>query len=700
MKKNINKEQQEAIDHFEGPLLVIAGAGSGKTFVVTRRIEKLIKNGVLPSDILAVTFTNKAAEEMKKRIKAQTDKNVLTCTFHSLGAKILRESIDHLGFSNNFNIYDEEDSVKLIKECLKTLNLKDEKGLSKKLKRTFSTVKNNLTDINDESLLDEKSIEKEIFILYQTRLKEANSLDFDDLLYLTVKLLKENSQIKEKYQNRWSFLLIDEYQDTNIAQYTLAKILSAKHKNIFAVGDPDQAIYSWRGAQHKNILQFDSDYPNAQIIKLEHNYRSTSTILSAANELIKHNTTRYEKNLWSQMGEGKKIGTYLASNDKEEASFIIDTILHHHKKEKIPLNEIAIFYRTNFQSRVFEDILLSNDLPYIIYGGISFYQRKEIKDIISFLKMIISDSDYISFSRTINIPKRGIGSATITKLINLAQQKQTPILNICYDVISSKYPLRITGKQKQSLEEYLLLIKELRRLANSHVDISEIVKETTKLIRYEDVLKLDPDTYEDKKNNVEEFIAKTDESKHDSLVKFLEELSLLTSHETSHEESIKLMTIHNAKGLEFSLAFIAGLEEDLFPHINSKTSIEALEEERRLCYVGMTRAKQLLYMTAAFYRFLWGSPKIMTISRFFNDIPHKFLLNLSKTEYFPESDLSEEEVTTKFRAGSKVAHKTFGKGMIQKIYNTSLGETYDVLFEEDNLTRSLVAKYAKLSTAS
>ncbi|PIS02352.1 MAG: ATP-dependent DNA helicase, partial [Chlamydiae bacterium CG10_big_fil_rev_8_21_14_0_10_42_34] len=386
---DLNPQQKIAVEHVEGPLLVLAGAGSGKTRVVTYRIARLIDLGILPSDILAVTFTNKAAEEMRTRIRTLKNAQVLASTFHSLGARILRESIHVLGYKNDFTIYDEEDSEKLLKSCIEQLQIPNEKGFLRSVRHQISSAKNNLITPDDA----DKEF-AEIYLLYQQKLKDCNALDFDDLLYLTVRLLKEHEDVRSMYQKRWLFVLIDEYQDTNLAQYSIAKILVAQHRNIFAVGDPDQSIYSWRGAQYQNILNFENDFPGAKVVTLDQNYRSTNLILQGANALIQQNEDRYDKKLWSGLGEGAKIGVYVAQNERQEADFVANKILNH--ALEFNLNEIAIFYRTNAQSRTFEDALLSRRIDYKIIGGLSFYQRREIKDILAYLKMVISNTDLIS----------------------------------------------------------------------------------------------------------------------------------------------------------------------------------------------------------------------------------------------------------------------------------------------------------------
>ncbi len=700
-----NEKQLEAIKHVEGPLLVLAGAGSGKTRVVTHRICNLIDLGILPSDIIAVTFTNKAADEMRFRIKKMKDVSVLACTFHSLGARILRESISALGYTREFTIYDEDDSNKVLKNCLQRLGIKEEKGLIKAIKSRISAAKNDLVGfesikpVHNGSKAD--TIFPKIFPIYQSQLKESNALDFDDLLYLTVKLLQEYPDVRKLYQSRWLFILIDEYQDTNYAQYMLSKILAEKHGNIFAVGDPDQSIYSWRGARYQNILRFDKDFPGSKVIKLEENYRSTQNILNASNALIQNNKERYDKKLWSNLSEGEKIKVYFAQNDRMEAEFVSKKIIDLSAENQISLNDVVIFYRTNSQSRAIEDNLLSKQIPYKIIGALSFYQRKEIKDILSILKMIVSSSDIIAFSRSLLLTPKGIGQATISKIIFEAQKTQTPILQICETILSDPNIIKLNARQKKGLAEYLDSIKKLR---SHEMTITDLIKESIDEFDYLKVLQDDPDTFQDRKQNVEELISKAAEweaeNDQSSLHIFLEDLTLFSSKEGPEEnESVKLMTVHNGKGLEFDVVFIVGLEEDLFPHANSRDFPEALEEERRLAYVAMTRAKKVLFLCGALYRYIWGSPRAMHPSRFLKEIPTKYLENLTPVS-FEEPQVFHESTKSEFSRGDLVFHKEFGRGQVQKIYETSYGVTYDIFFEEIHGTRSMVAKFAKLQRSS
>lgn len=634
---HLNPEQREAALTVEGPTLVIAGAGSGKTLVVTKRIVHLLEIGVSPSSILGVTFTNKAAGEMRERVRKATHQHVLICTFHSLGARILRESIHALGYSPDFSIYDEEDVLKLLKACLTDLNLDGIKTDVKPFRQLISRAKNDLQlphqiDESDLSTAIEVAFPK-VYARYQDKLKEYNAVDFDDLLFLTVQLWENHPDVLSRYQERWPYVLIDEYQDTNASQYRMTNLLVEKTRNIFVVGDPDQSIYSWRGANINNILNFEKDYPGAKVIKLEQNYRSFTTILEAANALISHNDNFYQKSLWSNRGEGGKIRLFTANDEKEEAYFVARQMQHHHSQQNIPYSQMVVFYRTNAQSRAFEDSLLLYDIPYQIVGGVSFYQRKEIKDILSFMKMAYSGADYIAFSRTINLPKRGIGEATIEKISEAASAEKMPLLNYLQAVVEEKplrFPIRLSTKQKKSLADYLHIICSLIQISKEG-SLRDLVMGAIEQTGYLAYLKEDPESFEERKSNLDELIAKAVEwelsAQNPTLGAFLEELALKSSlDETDDVESrISLMTVHNGKGLEFLVTFVVGLEEDLFPHVNSRESDAAVQEERRLCYVGMTRAKDYLYLSYSMTRYLWGTARYQRPSRFLREIPQEYI---------------------------------------------------------------------------
>lgn len=723
----LNSKQQEAVSILEGPVLVLAVAGSGKTRVITCRIMQLIESGVPASAILGLTFTNKAAGEMKERINRLSKNDVLICTFHSLGARILRKTIHHLGYERDFTIYDEEDVEKLIKATLAELNIVDKKLEPKTFRNLISKTKNSVLapeDVDIEDAFQYQSDLRRIFPAvynhYQMKMKQYNALDFDDLLNLTVRLFKEHPQVLEYYQKMWPFILIDEYQDTNQAQYSIAHLLAGDKKNIFAVGDPDQSIYSWRGANIDNILNFEKDYPGTRLIRLEQNYRSTNNILEAANALISCNENRYKKELWSDLGQGEKIKLFIGEDDREEADFVGKQINFHRNENQIPLNEMVVFYRTNAQSRTFEDRLAYYGIPYVIVGGISFYQRREIKDILAFLRIVQSGADFISFARTINIPKRGFGDATIEKIRIGADQERLTIMGYCEALISDaplKDKLRLTSKQKDSLADYLRIIHELKNIAQEG-SIRNLVMSAIERTSYLSYLKEDPESYEDRKENLDALISKAIDWEfsafNPSLESFLEELSLKSSLDEAGEaasDRLSLMTIHNGKGLEFKVTFLVGLEEDLFPHINSKKDMDKVEEERRLCYVGITRAKEHLYLTHCHTRYLWGNLRFQRPSRFLEEIPREYIEKIKSKKHAPQvkrvyheepthyQEISHAPIspsTEKFEVGDTVFHKDFGIGQIKNVAEGSLGLTYKVFFTKDNSTRSLVARYAQL----
>lgn len=708
--RDFNKEQWEALTTKEGPVLVLAGAGSGKTRVVTSRIAYLIESGVPPSAILGVTFTNKAAGEMRERVQKLAQHQVLICTFHSLGVRILRESIHLLGYKNSFMIYDEEDVLKLLKTCVDELELSEEiKKKVKVLRQKISQSKNSLLGPDQASYTVEFGEDfGKIYGLYQKKLKECQAVDFDDLLLLPVTIWSHYPDALAHYQERWPFVLIDEFQDTNEAQYTLARLLVEKQRNLFVVGDPDQSIYSWRGAQIGNILHFKRDYPEVKVVRLEQNYRSCTNILEAANALISHNSDRYEKELWSHLGEGAKIQIFKGGDENSEAQFVASTIENLHD-EGIPFKEMAVFYRTNAQSRSFEDYLLSRGIPYVIVGGLSFYQRKEIKDVLAFLRIAQSGADYISFLRTINLPKRGLGATTIDKMRTNASLEGMTILAYCEALIEGKTPntsLRLSAKQKEGVASYLHLIHDLREIYQRQSSIRDLVLTAIERSGYVNVLRDDPESYEDRSENLNALVAKAVEweksAPEPTLEAFLEELSLKSTLDEADTggDHLSLMTLHHGKGLEFTAAFMAGLEEGLLPHINSQKDEANIEEERRLCYVGMTRAKRYLYLSHCSMRYLWGSRRTQYPSCFLREIPRKYTENVSFAQPLfrvgsrPVMKPKEKE----YSPGERIFHKDFGIGQVQQAYEGSMGLTYKILFDKDQSLRTLVAKYALLSS--
>lgn len=629
---SLNPKQQEAVLSTKGAVLVIAGAGSGKTKVVSTRIAHLIDEGIPPSSILGVTFTNKAAAEMRERVHGMTNQQVLICTFHSLGARILRECISNIGYSNAFTIYDEEDTLKIIKLCLADLGLSDDKSFAKTFRHSISAAKNALLSpeaATKTAKTDDEEIFAKVYTFYDRHLKAYNGVDFDDLLYLPIRIWQEHKDILAQYQKRWPHLLIDEYQDTNVAQYTLARLLVESQGNIFVVGDPDQSIYSWRGANIQNILNFEKDYPGAKVIQLEQNYRSTTTILNAANALIAHNVGRFEKKLWSQLHTGEKIRLFMAETERNETQFVAREIARY-KKMGIPLKEMVVFYRTNAQSRPFEDTLLSCNIPYTIVGGISFYQRKEIKDILAFLRIAYTGCDFIAFARTINLPRRGFGETTIEKIKQGALDAGVPLLSFCSQLLENTPSIKLSAKQKAGLKEWVSHIQHLQALTET-ASIKDIVIAAIETTGYLDHLKEDNETEIERKENLSSLIAKAAEwqstAPNPTLGGFLEEITLKSSLDEAESDNdrLTLMTLHSGKGLEFQVVFIAGLEENLFPHVNAKNESSNIEEERRLCYVGITRAKQYLTLTLSKTRMLWGALHHQYLSRFIKEIPREYL---------------------------------------------------------------------------
>jgi len=635
---SLNPQQQEAVEHLSGPLLVLAGAGSGKTRVVTCRIVKLLEREIPHWKILGLTFTNKAAQEMQERVKMLTSNKVTLCTFHSLGMRILREAVDVLGYERDFVVYDEEDAAQLLKGCMRDLHIdtKDTRKAAKTLKNLISRAKNNMIMPDDVDVSEfTTSVEHQfptVYKHYQQRLRQSNALDFDDLLFLTVRLFRENPDVLKHFQKRWEYLLVDEYQDTNAAQYTIVSLLTANSQNLFVVGDPDQSIYSWRGADIHNILNFEKDFPNAKVIRLEQNYRSRCNILNGANALISHNASRYDKNLWSDRGEGEKITIITCSDERQEARTVIDYVCQYQRDKIFSLGDMVIFYRTNFQSRIFEDELLRRQVPYVIVGGISFYQRREVKDILAFLRMVYFSSDYVAFARTINIPKRGIGEKTVEKLQNGAIQANLSILDYISALVKGNaHPtVKISKLQQEGLQQYVAIIRELQACYQQG-SLEDLVMAALRHTGYLKYLALDKETEQDRKENVFELAAKAAEWEESveepSLQAFLEELTLKSNIDDVDvsRERMNLMTAHNGKGLEFPGVFVVGLEEDLFPHINSRGNMEAIEEERRLCYVGMTRAKERLFLTWCRHRHLWGGSRYMRPSRFIREVPSKYV---------------------------------------------------------------------------
>ena len=662
----LNEEQKEAVTYLNGPLLVLAGAGSGKTKVLTSRIAYLIEKGISPYNILAITFTNKAAAEMKDRVIKLIGgeaSSMQISTFHSFGLKIIRENHEYLDLDNNFAIFDTEDSLTAIKRVLKSLDIDSNKYNPKAFRNRISSLKNDLIEPKDYNRYARDDFDElllKVYPKYQQELKNNNAVDFDDLLILPIKLFKENPDILLKYQERFQYILIDEYQDTNEAQYRLTKQLASRYQNICVVGDSDQAIYGFRGANFKNILNFEKDYKLCKTIILKKNYRSTKTILDAANSVIKNNINRHPKELESVKNDGEKITYYRAKNGIDEVNYIADKIKELEGKN-ISLDDIVILYRTNAQSRLFEDELLKRNIPYRIIGAINFYARREIKDLMSYLKVINNPRDAISLLRSINTPKRGIGNKTIEDIISRSNEEGISL----FDAIDSGKAL-----------SYKNLILELQE-ESSHLSLTELVEEVlAKSGLREELEKENSVEAETRLENLEEFksITKAFEDKYGliSLPDFLYEVSLISDNtEVSDSENrVTLMTVHSVKGLEFNYVFITGLEEGLFPHMNSLESNSEIEEERRLCYVAITRAREKLFITNARTKVLYGRDCANPVSRFVTEIDDELLDKENVEEglihKMPDHKkvLQEEDDESIFSPNDYVYHDVFGTGKV------------------------------------
>ena len=632
--KGLNDKQYEAVINTEGACLIIAGAGSGKTKVLTHKIAYLIQEkNVLPWNILAITFTNKAANEMKERIVnlvGDVAQDIWMGTFHSICVRILRKFIDRIGFDSSFIIFDTSDQRTMIKGCLKDLNIDDKMFTDRSVQAEISNAKNQMLEPEQYTTLANGDFRKEkiatIYELYQKRLKENNAIDFDDIINYTIKILKENQDVLEYYANKFRYVLVDEYQDTNKAQFNLITLFASANGNITVVGDSDQSIYAFRGADISNILNFERDFKNAKIIKLEQNYRCTGNILKAANSVIKNNETKYKKELWTQNEQGNLPKIYSAENEYDEGSFIVEQINRLKREEYFKYSDFAILYRMNTQSRAIEDILRREDIPYKIIGGLKFYERKEIKDIISYLRLIQNPSDNLSLKRIINEPKRGIGKTSLDKIEALANQNETSM----YEVIKNadQYGL---NRVYISSREFISLIEELRAKKDDLL-ISELIKQTLKKSGYTKALE-DENTVEaeNRIENLEEFLTVAmefeEESADNGLSEFLEGITLSSDIDNMEEteETVTLMTLHSAKGLEFPVVFLVGMEEGIFPGYKSISEQKELEEERRLCYVGITRAKQYLFLTCSKQRTIFGSTSCNPVSRFVKEIPKELL---------------------------------------------------------------------------
>ena len=648
----LNPQQRKAAETLNGPVLILAGAGSGKTRALTYRVANLIDAGIEPWRILAITFTNKAAREMRERIVELTgDKaeDVWVSTFHAMCAKMLRRDIEKLGYKQSFSIYDDDDQKSVLKNTLKTLDIDDKAFTIRELKVIISEAKNNLLTPDEwfkESAKDYRSQQiHDVFTEYEKRLRSANALDFDDLLMKTLELFADHPPVLQSYQQRFSHVLVDEYQDTNFAQYQLVKLLTQKSRNLCVVGDDDQSIYSWRGADVRNILEFEKDYPDATVIKLEQNYRSTSNILDAANQVIKNNQERKQKKLWTDAPAGELISLFCAGDEREEAAWVCDRIQQLHLSGET-YDDIAVLYRTNAQSRVLEEMLMRAGIPYRVYGGLRFYDRKEIKDIIAYLRCIVNPSDDISLRRIINQPKRSIGESTIRELLLFAAENEVPLYSALMDV-----PETLSARPRKCVREFGLLMSDLVARHES-MSLSEfvalLIEKTGLRVQYEKDLS---DEAKARLENMDEFLGAVKEfemaADEPTLGSYLENVALITDldQSASTAKHITLMTVHSSKGLEFHTVFISGLEEGIFPSARSMQDPGRLEEERRLAYVAITRAKENLYISYATQRMLYNQLNMNALSRFIDEIPKELVDNawISKREQnFPEEEIKPQ----------------------------------------------------------
>lgn len=632
--KGLNDKQYEAVVTTEGPCLVIAGAGSGKTKVLTHKIAYLIgEKQVKPWNILAITFTNKAANEMKERIEnlvGDVAADIWMGTFHSICVRILRRFIDRIGFDSSFIIFDTSDQRTLVKTCIKSIGLDDKMFTDRSVLSEISNAKNEMLEPEQYTVRANGDFRKEkialVYEMYQKRLKENNAIDFDDIINYTIKILMENPDILEYYSDKFKYVLVDEYQDTNKAQFTLVTLLASKNGNITVVGDNDQGIYSFRGADISNILNFERDFPGTKIIKLEQNYRCTGNILKAANAVIKNNEVTYKKELWTENEVGKLPTVYSASNEYDEGTYIAQQIEHLRREEYYKYSDFAILYRMNTQSRAIEEILRRESIPYKIIGGLKFYERKEIKDIISYLRLIQNPSDNLSLKRIINEPKRGIGKTSLDKIEELSNNTGVPM----YEIIKNAEQYGLNRVFLNS-REFVNAIEELRTKKDD-IKISDLIKETLKKSGYTQALENENTIEaENRIENLDEFLTVAiefeDESADNKLSDFLEGITLSSDIDNMEEteETVTLMTLHSAKGLEFPVVFLVGMEEGIFPGYKSIGEPKELEEERRLCYVGITRAKEYLFLTCSKQRTIFGSTSCNQVSRFLREIPSDLL---------------------------------------------------------------------------
>lgn len=717
----LNKEQQQAVKTTEGPLLIMAGAGSGKTRVLTHRIAYiLLEKGVNPYNILAITFTNKAAREMKERINGilgGAADEIWISTFHSMCVRILRRDIDRIGINRNFTILDTTDQLSVIKGILKDKNIDSKKFDPRGILSAISSAKNELIDAKQYGKYTGnyfENIVSDVFEQYEKRLLKNHSLDFDDLIMKTIQLFKRVPEVLEYYQRKFQYIHVDEYQDTNKAQYQLVHLLAAKFQNLCVVGDSDQSIYGWRGADIANILSFEKDYPNAKVILLEQNYRSTKNILQVANHVISNNVKRKPKNLWTDNEKGEKIQYYRADTEQGEALFVTGKIKELVETKQRKFSDFAILYRTNAQSRAMEEMLVKANIPYTIVGGTKFYDRKEIKDLLAYLRLVANLDDDISFVRIINVPKRGIGATSLDRIAQYALQNEMSMFRALGEVER----IGLSAKAMKACREFYQMLSGLNQM-QEYLSVMELTEEIIKRTEYREMLQAEKTLEaESRLENIDEFLSVTknfEESSEDqTLIAFLTDLALVADiDQLDKEENVKdavvLMTLHSAKGLEFPVVFLIGLEEGVFPHSRSLMEENDMEEERRLMYVGITRAEEELYITNAQIRTLYGHTNINPASRFIEEIPDEFIDRLNEQKrnvhvrdqhqvrpvFRPaQSTTGGEDI--RWRAGDKVIHKKWGVGTVVSVKGEGDHMELDIAFPIPVGIKRLLAKFAPI----
>ncbi|TSB45611.1 DNA helicase PcrA [Alkalicoccobacillus porphyridii] len=728
MLAGLNPEQKQAVITTDGPLLLMAGAGSGKTRVLTHRIAYLLREKeVAPWNVLAITFTNKAAREMKDRVAGLVGpiaEDIWISTFHSMCVRILRRDIDRIGYSRSFSILDSTDQLSVIKQILKKQNIDPKKFDAKSILASISSAKNELqkpTDFATKATGPFQEVASDVYTEYQKRLKQNNALDFDDLIMKSIELFKLVPEVLEFYQRKFQYIHVDEYQDTNKAQYMLVNMLGARLKNVCVVGDSDQSIYKWRGADIGNILSFEEDYPNAAVILLEQNYRSTKRILDAANKVINNNANRKPKNLWTENDEGNKIGQFSGATEQDEAHFVVQQIRNAVQEAGYSYSDIAILYRTNAQSRIIEEFFVKSNLDYNIVGGTKFYDRKEIKDVLAYLRLISNLDDDISLQRIVNVPKRGLGATTIDKVLAYALQNGISMHRALFEAEEMGVTARALGKLKEFRDQ----IANWAQMQD-YLSVTELVEEVLDKTGYREALK-NEQTLEaqSRLENIDEFITVTTEfekrSEDKTLVAFLTDLALVADidqlddkQETGPKDAITMMTLHSAKGLEFPLVFLIGMEEGLFPHSRSLFEQDEMEEERRLAYVGITRAEKQLFMTNARTRTIFGRTSANPPSRFLKEIPEEFVELLGEQPERsmrsrtaapttrPSRPVRPQAVSTggdsfEWSVGDKAHHKKWGVGTVVSIKGEGQSVELDIAFQPPTGVKRLFAQFAPIT---